>query len=389
MTDDLAIRVALNAERRDSFWNVTKGVGFSGDPGSLKELSGRISVLWEPDGGVTDLFKTDANYIDDGGYPADPTGGTNDPFDIGNNVHNRATDASVRSVLDIKYKFDNGIVLRSVTGAEDGRNSKIIDILATSTSTVEALDTFVVRAYSEEINLVSPDTGPFKWIAGAFFDYGIADLPPNRPNTFDIGFPFGVFDYVLQSREKRQAQAGFGQITYDLSSEFQVQAGVRYTNSTDDAIASYNYLYGGVAYTPPSVIPCIGPSSTCPVTNPGHESDSKVTEKISLNWKPNDTNYFYVFFATGHKSGGVNGASNRPPIYLPEDVNNVEIGWKPTFADGHIRSQFDAYWNDYQNFQVTLYDPQTYSSPVLNAPSAKLWASRHKRRVFGSTFPSM
>ena len=370
VNDTLAFRVAMNAERRDSFWSITKGVGFSGDPGSLKELNGRISALWEPTSALKILFKTDLNYIDDGGYPADPTGSTGNPFHIGNNVHNRATDTSVRSVLDVKYKFANGYVLRSISGLENGRNSKIIDILATATSTVSAKDTFVVRAYSEELNLVSPDVGPLKWIVGGFFDHGIVDLPDGG---FDIGFPFGAVDYVLQYRGIPQSEAAFGQVTYDVSPTVQVQAGARYSHSTDDVTANYNFLFGGFAFTPPSLVPCVGPSATCPVTNPGHEDDSKVTEKLSLNWKPNENNYFYVFFATGHKAGGVNAATNQPPIYKPEDVNSAEIGWKPTFADGHIRGQFDAYWNDYKNFQVTLYDPQTLSSPVLNAPSAQLW----------------
>ena len=208
---------------------------------------------------------------------------------------------------------------------------------------------------------------------GGGYDFNIRGIGRGEDGGFDIGFPFGAVDYVLQSRDLLQSEAAFGQVTYDLSPAFQVQAGARYSHSTDDVTANYNYLFGGFAFTPPSVVPCVGPSATCPITNPGHEDDSKVTEKLSLNWKPNENNYFYLFFATGHKAGGVNAATNQPPIYRPEDVNSAEIGWKPTLADGHLRGQFDAYWNDYKNFQVTLYDPQTLSSPVLNAPSAQLW----------------
>lgn len=370
VSSDFAVRIAMNAERRDSFWRIIKGVGYSGDPGSLKAFSGRVSALWEPAKAWQILFKTDVNYIDDGGYPADPTGSAGDPFTVGNDVHNRAIDASVRSVLDVKYTFRNGIVLRSISGAEYGRNSKIIDILGTATSTVSAKDTFVVRAYSEELNLVSPDTGPLKWIVGAFFDEGVVDLPAGG---FDIGYPFGAVDYVLQSRDKPQSQAGFGQVTYDITPKIQVQAGARYTHASDAATDSANYLFGGLAYTPPSVIPCQGPGLSCPITNPGRVSGSKVTGKVALNWRPDETNFFYVLYATGHKAGGINESSDEPPTYRPEDVTSAEIGWKPTFAGGHIRAQVDAYWNDYRNFQVTLFDPQTFSSPVLNAPSAKLW----------------
>ncbi len=121
-------------------------------------------------------------------------------------------------------------------------------------------------------------------------------------------------------------------------------------------------------------VPCTGGAPDCgPVSRSGHEEDSKLTGKVSLNYKPDDNNFLYAFFATGHKDGGQNTTANQPAFILPEEVRNFEVGWKWSGFDGHVHTQLDGYWNDYKNFQVSLFDPTTQTSPIRNAPSAKIY----------------
>ena len=51
-------------------------------------------------------------------------------------------------------------------------------------------------------------------------------------------------------------------------------------------------------------------------------------------------------------------------------MTNYEVGWKAGWFDGHLRTQLDAYYNDYDNFQVIIGYPDF---PVfgfeLNVPS--------------------
>ncbi len=370
VTDDFAARIALDTERHDSFWTITKGAGFSGHPGRYQAVSGRVSFLWQPMQNLDVLFKTDVNYFDNGGYPADPSTATNDIFHIGNNTHNMAVDDSVRSVLDVKYTFDDGMVLRSVSGFQDARASEQIDLDGTAVLPFTFRDIGKIRIWSEELNLISPDTGPFTWILGGFFQHEDDDLPAK--GGFDIGFPPGIVDVVLAYHTPKQHEAVFGQVTYKFSDELELQAGARFNNSTFDLKdIQQTLLFGTPIPGTTFVVPCTGPTPNCPVTRTGHESDNKVTGKVSLNWTPDDRNFFYVFFATGHKDGGQNTTANEPANIKPEEVRNVEVGWKGNFWDDHIRTQLDGYWNDYKDFQVTLFDPATQTSPILNAPSAK------------------
>ena len=104
------------------------------------------------------------------------------------------------------------------------------------------------------------------------------------------------------------------------------------------------------------------------------ESDSKVTGKVALNYTIDPNNFVYAFVATGHKAGGINGvnlAGVPAHAFAPEDVTNFETGWKATNFGGHLRTQIDAYYSDYKDFQVSIADPTvTGLTELYNAPSA-------------------
>ncbi len=51
-----------------------------------------------------------------------------------------------------------------------------------------------------------------------------------------------------------------------------------------------------------------------------------------------------------------------PAPFDEEKVTNYEIGWKAGWADGHLRTQFNAYYNDYENFQVIVGYPRSRCS---------------------------
>jgi iron complex outermembrane receptor protein len=374
LSDTFAARFAVNAERRDSFYTINKGTGFSGDPGSVQRISARASFLWRPTDSLQVIFKTDYNYFDFGGYPADPSTATNDIFHIGNNAPNMAVDMSLRSVLDVKYTFESGISLRSLTGYQYGRASEVIDLDGGNAAPLTFSDIGIIKIWSQELDLVSPDEGPFTWVLGGFFQHETDDLPPRPGNKqFDIGVPQGIVDVVLTYHTPKQHEAVFGQVAYDITDAVQIQLGGRYNNSTFDLVDSQSTLLFGTPIPGTTfVVPCTGPTPACPVTRSGHEEDSKFTGKVALNWKVTADDFLYAFFATGHKDGGQNTTSNQPANILPEEVRNAEVGWKSSFLEGHIRTQVDAYWNDYKNFQVSLFDPTTQTSPILNAPAAKI-----------------
>jgi iron complex outermembrane receptor protein len=360
VSDTLALRVAANSEYRDSFYTITGP--HTGDPGRLQSNSARFSLLWTPTEALKVLFKADYNDINEGGYAADPPTATNDLFHITNNAHNSARDVFGRLVLNISYVLPDGITLKSVSGYQKGTTTLATDYDGTSAANLTLADRGDEQIYSQEFNIISPNAGPLTWVLGGYFQRDMTVFPTG---TFDIGAPFPFGGVTLRENEfisganPKTTAAGFGQISYNITPALQIQVGARYTSST-----SSNH---GVS----SLI--IAPIAAEFLAQNASESDSKLTGKVALNYTLDPNNFLYVFVATGHKAGGINGVNlvGVPArTFAPEDVTDYEAGWKATNFGGHLRTQIDAFYSDYKDFQVTIADPTvTGLTALYNAPS--------------------
>jgi iron complex outermembrane receptor protein len=186
LSDTLAIRLAGNTEKRDTFFNVTGP--WTGNPGNLNSISGRASLLWQPNSNLRVLVKGDYNKVNYGGFPATPayfgtaaapTLNTADPFNVTSNAPLSGQDEFGRVSLNISYTFDSGLVIRSISGYQHGTTQETIDTDATSTGTDTFQDFAREEIWSQEINIVSPDTGRFTWLLGGFLQSDHYNFVPN------------------------------------------------------------------------------------------------------------------------------------------------------------------------------------------------------------------
>ncbi|THD81932.1 MAG: TonB-dependent receptor [Phenylobacterium sp.] len=333
ISDTLAARVAFNAEGRDSFYSIT-GPG-SNNPG-VAEGSIRLGLLWKPTDALSVLFKTDYNYLDFGAYPADPVLATNDPFHLTMNFPQKALDRFVRSVLKVDYVFADGITLRSISGFQKGNTAYQADLDGTAAANFTFGDSVNETTYSQEVNLISPDTGRITWILGAYFQKDNLDF---LPGAFFIGEPAGsIFStYSLQGTNPKQTEAAFGQVSFKLREDLELQVGARYSHAT--TANDVQVLQFGT-----------------PIQDTQSAKFSNASGKVSLNWTIDPHNFVYGFVATGFRPGGLNVpvGLGQPAPFGSEKVTEYEVGWKAGLFDGHLRTQIDAYYNHYQNFQVTV-----------------------------------
>ena len=343
ISDTLAARFAFNTELRDSFYHVTgpNGGPYSGNPGKLRAYSGRLGVLWKPNDALTVLWKTDINNLNLGAYPASPYNSKNDLFNIGVNSPQAAMDHFGRTVLKIDYVLPDGITFRSVSGYQTGSGNYQADLDGTNVGNSYFADYVGEKLWSEEINLISRDTGAVTWIVGAYADGDTYDFP--SPYRFIIGTPPGSLasEYLLQGTNPESAYAGFGQVSFQLPKGFQVQIGGRYTSAkTTNHVQILQY--------------------GAPLVDEQSASYSNTSGKVSLNWNVNDDNFLYAFASTGFRPGGLNVpvGLGTPAAFREEKLTDYEIGWKATSMGGHLRTQVDAFYDDYRNFQVTVGYPQ-------------------------------
>ena len=356
ISDTLAARFAFNTEVRDSFYSITgpNGAPYTGNPGNLRAYSGRIGVLWKPNDALTVLWKTDLNYLDLGAYPADPYNAPEDMFHIGLNAPQRALDRFARTVLKIDYVLPDGITLRSVSGYQRARGVYEADLDGTNFLNEYFQDQVAESLWSEEINIISPATGFLTWVAGVYADRNYNDFL--SPYQFVIGVPLGslLSEYLLQGTNPVPSEAAFGQLSFQLAQGLQLQVGARYTASkTTNHVQILQYG-----------LPLKDEQSAKYVNTSG---------KVSLNWALDPNNFLYAFVSTGFRPGGLNVpvGLGTPGAFGPEKLTDYEIGWKATDFDGHLRTQVDAFYDVYRNFQVTVGYPAIPTFGFeLNNPNA-------------------
>jgi iron complex outermembrane recepter protein len=344
LTDTLAARFAFNTDVRDSFYDISGP--YTGDDG-IRTGSGRFSLLWEPSAPLSVSFKTDVNYLDLSGYPADPVLATNDPFEITANAEMLALDRFARSVLEVNYELESGTTVRSVTGYQAGSTMYRADLDGTSAGNFTFRDAVNEETFSQEFNLISPDEGPLTWVLGVYYQTDELEFPDGE---FVIGLPPGsVFsEYVLQGTNPKEMSAVFGQVSFDLTERLELQVGARYAEaSTENHVTVSQY---GV-----------------PISQEQSADWSNVSGKVGLNWTIDDHNFVYGFVATGFRPGGLNVpvGLGLPAPFDEELVTSYEIGWKAGWFDGRLRTQMDIYSTEYENFQVTIGYPD-FPVPNLN-----------------------
>src|SRR3569623_1134897 len=359
VSDTFAMRVAFFGERRDGFYHITGpgGARYTGNNGDLRELAGRISLLWKPTDRLSILLKTDADYLDLGAYPADPytnrfkflpNGSTTpnpnytDLFHITANSPQGAKDKFFRSILRIQYELAGGVKLRSVSGYSKGRGFYLADLDGTSANISTFGDTLTERQFSQEFNIISPDNQNFTWLLGAFGLWNKYNFL--APYKLFIGLPgFGIPNYYdLQGTNPERSLAVFGQVGYQLTSSLKLDVGGRYTASrTTNHVLIRQF---GTIVTPDEQT---------------SKSDN-FSYKVSLGWQVDPNNFLYGFVATGFRPGGLNTpVAGSGPIapFGPEKVRSFEGGWKDNFLGGNIRTTLDGFYNEYTHFQAILGRP--------------------------------
>ena len=215
-----------------------------------------------------------------------------------------------------------------------------------------------LKKWTEELRLTSSSNQRVQWMVG-FFSTGetttnaqlaSAYTPEgavitNYPDLLTASYP-GNF---------REA-AGFGNVTYTITDQLDVSAGLRYAHDTQDDTQFTSGLFAGSLDTHIS-----------------SESNS-TTWSFSSRYHFTPDDMLYVRIANGYRPGAPNATYNNPavpPTFAPDKLVNYEVGFKGSLLDGRLIIDDSIFYIDWKNIQVPQ---ETVTNPPLaytgNAGSA-------------------
>ncbi|HEY0649748.1 TonB-dependent receptor [Phenylobacterium sp.] len=361
VADDLAVRVAGFYRKRDSY---AHDLGpFDNDAGKLDEMGARLGVLWRP-GAFQALLKAQYNDRDGGGYDYRPVPGTEfAAFRVGGirtlsfDTETDRKERSVSTALELRYELPSGVVVRSLSGYQFKRIHNLNDLDASQAPLAangDQSEDYYAREkqYSQELNLISPTSGPFDWILGAYYQRNLIDV---RIFDYQGGFPTAI-----EPTNKRITTGLFAQGNLELSPAVELQVGGRISGYK----ASGN---GGVVIG--RGIPGFPPEGLAVADLSGSHDDHRATGKAAISWKAAPGHLLYAFVARGYKPGGFNSQESE---FGPETVWSYEAGWKGTFLDNRLRAQVTAFYNKYDDFQFNVVEPSTGFSGVENVAAVTI-----------------
>jgi iron complex outermembrane recepter protein len=235
---------------------------------------------------------------------------------------------------------------------------------------VEDIDTF-----SQEIRWTSTLDGNFNYTAGFYYfteeTDRIEQFKLDR-NSISAGQVTLGNEYAGTFNETT-SYAVYGQGTWELSEQWSVTVGARYTVDEKDYTAvSVNCDL--VRDGDPSVLgtqfenftACAGIGGSLNIIAEAFEASTNedwddFSPKFAMQYRPQDNLMFFASVSKGFKSGGFGGsqgvqAAATQPVD-PETAINWEFGVKTDVLDDSLRINATTFYTDYEDLQVVRFGP--------------------------------
>jgi len=368
-TDNLTVNTTAEYENRNQSGSVYRAIE-----------KGDIWDAWQTALGPLTLKGTDED-ID-----SDQSGGDDDNADI--------------LTLGVRLDYDLGFAtLTSNTGYKDHDYYYNEDYDGTPRNINNYRQDQDGQYFQQELRLASNSEGAFSWYAGAsyykedidtkfgfsgeedafcsYYGYyyngvtfsGCQDLYSYYGSSFTPSAN-GLLEENGRIKGEYEGWAAYVNVGYEITDEIDVELGVRYTDDEKDFSI-------GVP-TPESEL---GPYWAYGFSTDGFISDTQSWDdtqvRVIARYRPTEDAMLFASYTEGFKSGGFgsfnlgNNAAGDPAIgntdltqadgflpnaFEPETVDSYEIGYKDKFFDGLATLDLTAFYYEYEDLQVVVFD---------------------------------
>ena len=355
LSDTLFAKISGVTRNNDGFAKrVIDGVRVGDD----NDVGGRIQLLWDPGENVDVLLTVDGthrrahiaahsatNVVASGGgdfftfltgldvldFPT-----SSDPQKI-NTTSVRPTDNLDVLGVSAEINWDlGGAKLKSITAYREMDNQTAADFDGTTAFYNDQEVDQQQNQLTQELQL-SGNTDRLKWIVGAYY------LKENIDETITNYYYayYGIVPYgtgVTQFNDLQTTNfALFGQATYNVTEQFSVTAGARWTYEKKEATLTNNDL---------------GVSSFTAV---GDDNWDNIAPRLGVEYQANEDVMLYASVTRGFKSGSFNGrplSDSQFTSYNPEKVWAYEAGLKSQWLDNRVRLNAAGFWTQYKDIQL-------------------------------------
>ena len=209
------------------------------------------------------------------------------------------------------------------------------------------------------------------------WEYHSPQLPgvvfaPNGPMSQATHFNPNVRDpevaFFNDLSNEAEQLAFFGELTYRFNDSWSATLGLRNYDIDIVPRGSANFANRGLTVDNDS-------GSVLDALPPANESDT--IPKFTLNFSPTDNLLLYATYSEGFRRGGFNRGGDVfnqntnefafPGFYKSDTIDNLEFGWKATLADGRFRFNGAAYFIDWADVQIDIFDANLFGILLFTA----------------------
>ncbi len=392
--DSLSIGGAVAWYQRDGFGtNLTTGA----EHYNKDVLAGRISAEFAPSDDIFIRIAADktidksnprhgTRLVGNGGAAAfQPTASVYDTR-AGIGDDNKVTTQGVS--LTGEFGLSDSLTFKTISAYRDGRTDTLIDFDNTAGPVLDIPAFYDDRQFTQELQLLF-EGDRIQGVAGLYY------LDARASGAFDTVLGLANLTILTSGTVKTKSYAAFADFSFDLTDQFKISGGLRYTHD-DKTGTVFRRNYTGIRS------PAFGNAAAIPglirTNYTNDRSFKKLTPRVSVSYQPTDDLNFYASYGQGFKSGGfdMRGDAVFTPTtvdgYNSETIDSFELGLKSALLDRKLFANFAVYKSTYKDQQVTIQAPSVAGGVVSfvdNAGRGEIWGAELELRAVPSSYFSI